>query len=264
MSRKILSDQDYGSASRLLNLLDAVDPQEPATLAQLRAAIQGLNWKDACRVASTANVNISSPGSSIDGISLNTNDRVLLKDQSTANQNGPYIWNGAAVAMTRAEDGDSAVELEGAVVTIEEGTANAKTTWRLDTVNFTLGTTSLVWSAFGTATPDASTTVKGITETATQAEVDTGTDPLRYVTPETLKAWANAKKVHAATIGDGSATQIDVTHNFGTRDLTVMVRLNSGTYATVECDIEMPDANTVRLKFAVAPASNALRVIILG
>jgi hypothetical protein len=63
--------------------------------------------KIAVRVVATDHVNISSPGATIDGVPLSTGpppDRVLLTAQSPGSQNGIYVWNGAAVAMTRATD----------------------------------------------------------------------------------------------------------------------------------------------------------------
>jgi len=51
---------------------------------------------------------------------MSSGDRVLVKDQSSIPTNGIYIWNGAAVAMTRANDATTFNELEGAVVTVEE------------------------------------------------------------------------------------------------------------------------------------------------
>ena len=68
---------------------------------------------------------------------------------------------------------------------------------------------------------------------------------------------------HSASIGNGAATSIAVTHNLNTRDVTVDVYSNS-TYDTVDLDIVRTDANTVTVTFAVAPASNAYRVVIVG
>ena len=111
-------------------------------------AATGINWTKA-RAASTANINISSPGGTIDGVALSALDRVLLKDQTTAAQNGIYIWNGAAVAMTRAADMDTWQEVVSKVVVIEEGALNADIPY-ISTVNTggTLGTTSITFIVF--------------------------------------------------------------------------------------------------------------------
>ena len=113
----------------------------------------GLDFKDSVRVASTANVNLSAPGASIDGVSLSSGDRVLLKDQSTATQNGIYSWNGASSTMTRTTDADSSTEVtSGLFVFVEEGTANADNGYVLTTDgSITLGGTNLAFTQFSGA-----------------------------------------------------------------------------------------------------------------
>lgn len=109
------------------------------------------DFKDSVRVASTANVNVSSAPASIDGVTLTSGDRVLLKNQTTGSQNGIYIFNGTSAAMTRSTDADSSAEVTAGLTTaVEEGTANADTFWWLTTNNpITLGTTALVFTQFG-------------------------------------------------------------------------------------------------------------------
>ena len=75
--------------------------------------------------------------------------------------------------------------------------------------------------------------------------------------------YAIARK-YVEVIGDASNTSFDVTHNLGTRDLTVMVRENNAEYNVVETDILMKDNNTVTIGFTVAPALNSYKVIIVG
>lgn len=263
MGRPIRSDLDFENVARLLNLPNATDPQEPATLAQLSAAIEGLAWKDNVRVSTQGNLDLASPGATIDGISMVSGDRMLVRLQSTASQNGIYIWNGASTPATRAPDASTADELESAVVTVDEG-SDAGTSWRQESVNFTLGSGDVVWGSFGTAVPDSSETTKGKIEIATQAETNTGTDDERAVTPAKVRNASWMLKKHAANIGDGSNTSITVTHNFGHRDVSVTVRETSGNYRIVDCEVRVNNDNSVDLIFAAAPGSNALRVIVIG
>ena len=113
----------------------------------------GLDFKDSVRVATTANLTIGGPGAAIDGVSLSSGDRVLVKNQSTASQNGIYVWNGAASAMTRATDADSDVEVTaGMFVFVEEGTVNADNGFVLTTDgSITVGSTSLTFTQFSGA-----------------------------------------------------------------------------------------------------------------
>lgn len=75
---------------KLTNLADGVSATDASTYGQLLAVLNGRSWKDPVRVASTANIATLSGLLTIDGITLVAGDRVLLKDQTTASQNGIY------------------------------------------------------------------------------------------------------------------------------------------------------------------------------
>jgi len=256
-------DLNFLSVSRVLNLPDATDPQEPATLAQLNAMVEGLAWKDAARVATQANTNLAAPGATIDGVTMVAGDRVLVPLQTAPEENGVYIWNGAAVPMTRAPDASTFDELEQAVVSVEEGT-NAGTSFRQTAINGTIGVDDVLWSAFGTSAPSASETVAGVIEIATQTEVNTGTDTVRAVTPATLAGSNYAAKRYSAAFGDGSNVSYAITHNLGTRDVITAVRLNGSPYDQVLCEIEHTDANTVTVKTNVAPTPNQYLITVIA
>jgi hypothetical protein len=89
------------------------------------AVSSDIYWKEPVRVASTANIDLSSAPAAIDGVTLSTDDRILVKDQSTASQNGLYQFAGSGSAMSRTSDCDSAAEINGAAVFVKEGTTNA-------------------------------------------------------------------------------------------------------------------------------------------
>ena len=258
----VLSNLDFNSATRITNLPNGVANQEPATVAQLNAAIEGLAWKGSCRVASTGNLTISGPGSTIDGVTLAANNRVLVKDQTAPEENGIYVWNGAAVPMTRSADANTAAELKSATVGVDEGTANADTTWRQTEVPVTIGTDPIVWVTFGANVPQATESVAGKAELATQAETNTGTDDQRIVTPLKLANWSGRGLEYTSTIGDGANTQYDVVHNLGSRDLQVLVREAAGAYRQVMVDVAFFDTNTVRINFGSAPSLNSYSIYI--
>lgn len=262
MARLQLSDLDFNSVSRIVNLPDPSAAQHPATKAYVDSAVEGIAWKDSVRVATQSNLNLASPGATVDGITMVTGDRMLVRSQSTGHENGIYIWNGAASAATRAPDANTAAELEQAVVTVEEGTSSGAT-FRQTAVNFTLGSGSVAWTNFGTSAPAASETTAGIAEIATQAETDTGTDDARMVTPLKLATWAGRIRKFSASLGDGSATQYDITHSLNTLDVHVEVFANSGG-ASVLCDVTRTGVNVVRLNFAAAPSSNQFRCVVIG
>jgi hypothetical protein len=157
----------------------------------------GLDFKDSVRVASTANVTISGPGAAIDGVTLSSGDRVLLKDQSTASQNGIYVFNGAASAMTRATDADADAEVtSGMFVFVEAGTVNADNGFVLTTDGtITVGSTSLSFVQFSGA--GQITAGDALTKTGNQLDVNDDN-----VTLEVNSDALRIKGITATAVGD--------------------------------------------------------------
>jgi len=263
MARKFFTDIDLQSASKVINLPTPTASGDAVPKSYVDSAIEGLAWKDSARVSTQGNIDLSAPGATIDGITMSSGDRVLVRSQTTQSQNGIYVWNGASTTATRSLDASTFDELEQAVVTVEEGT-DAGSSFRQTQVNGTIDSSNVIFSSFGTGAPSASETTAGIAELATQAETDAGTDDARIVTPLKLKTWSSAPKRYAADFGDGSATSYTITHNLASRDLTVAIYRNSGNYDEVECDVEHTTTNTITLVFATAPTSNQFRVVVLG
>ena len=263
MARKFFTDLDLQSVSKVINVPTPTAAGDIVPKSYVDSAVEGLAWKDSARVATQSNINLASPGATIDGVTMASQDRVLVRNQSTQSQNGIYVWNGASTALTRSLDASTFAELEQAIITVEEGT-DAGTTWRQTQINGVIDTNNVIFSSFAAAAPAASETTAGIAEIATQAEVDAGTDDARIITPLKLATWSGRIRKYAASFGDGSATSYVVTHNLNTRDVTVVVFPNSGTYDNVEVDVGRTSVNAVTLVFATAPASNAYRVVVIG
>jgi hypothetical protein len=255
---------DAGGRKPYTNAAPATTNGEVVVYEQLQAAIQSIAWKDDVRAASVVNVTLATPGAAIDGVTLAVNDRVLLKSQTTSTENGIYVWNGAAVPLTRAVDADTFDELEAAIVTASEGTAGAGTTWRQTQVNGVIGTNNLLWTSFQTAAPAASETVSGIAEIATQAETDAGTDDLRIVTPLKLATYSGRAKRFNQTVGDGSATSITVTHNLGTKAVAVDISEVGGSFREVITEIQKTTTNSITVLFDTAPASGAYLATVIA
>ena len=138
---------NMGTTNTITGLAAPTADTDAATKAYVDALTNGLSWKDAVRVASTANVTISAPGASIDGVTLTAGDRVLLKDQTTAAENGIYVFNGAASAMTRATDMNDAAEFDGSAVFVYEGTQQGSG-WTETATVATVGTDAVTFSQF--------------------------------------------------------------------------------------------------------------------
>jgi hypothetical protein len=112
---------------------------------ELSRSVDVRGFKAPVRAAPTVNVNTASPGATHDGVTMAAGDRMLLANQTTASQNGIYQYNGAASALTRTADADTAVKIsESLLVDVDEGTANKDSIFKLSTNKpITLGTTAL-------------------------------------------------------------------------------------------------------------------------
>ncbi|HYF74167.1 MAG TPA: hypothetical protein VD864_15150 [Nocardioides sp.] len=84
------------------------------------------------------------------------------------------------------------------------------------------------------------------------------------VAADSVAVNSSVARVYAAAIGDGSTTNIVVTHNLGTRDIAVTVRNASSPYEEVIVDNEATSTTTCTLRFATAPTSGQYRVIVQG
>ena len=118
------------------------------TLTIISAALDAADSKPTVRVATTGPITIATAlnnGLSLDGMTLATGDRVLVKDQATASQNGIYV---VADSPARASDSSTWDGHVDATVVVKEGTVNGATHW-LCTVaaGGTLGTTSITYTA---------------------------------------------------------------------------------------------------------------------
>jgi hypothetical protein len=235
----------------------------------------GLAWKDAVRVATTANITLSGT-QTIDGVAVVAGERVLVKNQTTASQNGIYVV--AAGAWTRSTDADTGPEMEGLAVFALEGTVNVDTAW-VCTTNppIAIGTTPLAFVQF--AGGAAIVAGAGLTQTgstfdvvAANGSITVGTDNIQVAYAGTGAAATAARSDHnhdatytRLTAADClAATVTTVTHNWNTRDVKVDVYRNSTPWDDVECDIERPSLNTVDVRFAVAPTAAQYRIVVAG
>ena len=143
------------SSARITSVATPTGGTDAANKNYVDAQLQGLDVKNSVRVATTANGTLSSAfanGQTVDGITLATNDRILIKDQSTGSENGIYTVN-ASGAPTRATDFDANSEVTGgAFFFAEEGTTNADNGFVLTNDGaITLGTTALTFTQFSGA-----------------------------------------------------------------------------------------------------------------
>lgn len=201
-------------------------PSQQSVKAYVDGVKQGLDIKDSVRVATTSAGTLSSAfanGQTVDGVSLATGDRILIKDQSDATENGVYTVN-ASGAPTRATDFDSSADVTaGAFVFVAEGTANADSGFVLTTNDGTgdidPNTSSRYTgfdAAFGSATSISMTglTFTSGTYTTTNASIsfttnasnpDIGTSiPSNSIIIFTTSGGTMAFRINSHTISNGS------------------------------------------------------------
>ena len=290
------------NSNKLTNLATPTDPNDAANKSYVDSAVAGLNWKASVNLL--ANTNVALTGSTgslvIDGhTALDNTDsgyRLLLIGQSTATDNGIYVYTdaGSGYTLTRATDADSYTELIGAAVFVMEGTTYGSTSW-VQSNHYLTSFAGQSWTQFsGAGTYTAGYGVQlvgnqfrlnpsstgGLQTDATVASIKLATNSGLGTTSNGLAVGAGTGisvssgtvavdtsvvvRKYAADIGDGANTSITVTHNLGTKDVTVALYDNSSPYAEVMADVQHSTTNTITLLFSVAPTSNQYRVVVHG
>jgi hypothetical protein len=170
------------------------------------ADLYALAWKDKCVVATTTNITLSGT-QTIDGVAVIAGDRVLVRSQTLGQNNGIYIV--AAGAWSRSSDADSATDIRGARIPIEQGTLFADHQFQLATDTITLGTTALVFIDMGVGSPSAFPTSsnKQMAASLTSADFQAACATTIATTPATdgyVRVFVNGL---AVTVGDGVRTK---------------------------------------------------------
>ncbi len=111
------------NSQKITNLADPTADADAANKGYVDGVAQGLDVKDSVKATTTANITLSGT-QTIDGIALSADDRVLVKNQNTASENGLYLCK--ASTWTRTDDLASGADAAGAFVFVEQGTVNAE------------------------------------------------------------------------------------------------------------------------------------------
>ncbi|MEW5797319.1 MAG: hypothetical protein AB1772_13320 [Candidatus Zixiibacteriota bacterium] len=208
---------------KITSLANPTTDSDAATKAYADSIAQGLDFKASVRAATTANGALTTAfanGSVIDGVTLVTGNRILIKDQTTGSENGIYTVN-ATGAPTRALDADSNTEVtSGMFAFVEEGTTNADTGWVLNNNGaITLGTTALAFTQFSSAgVPTAGT---GLTKTGNTFAIDNTVATLagtQTLTNKTINLTSNTLQATVAQLN--TATGDTLVTAAGTQTLT--------------------------------------------
>jgi len=207
-----------------------------ATQAYVDGVATGLDVKASVRAATTANITLSGT-QTIDGVAVIAGNRVLVKNQSTASQNGIYV--AAAGAWSRATDADTDAEVTSGLFTfVEEGTANADNGYILQTENpITVGTTALAFVQFSGA--GQITAGEALTKTGNTLDV--------AVDGSTIEVSADALRVKDAGI-TAAKLALNAVDLAGTKITGTLALTNGGTGGT--------SASTARTSLGLAIGSD--------
>lgn len=198
-SQAFSADQSMGG-NKLTSVGTPSASTDAATKGYVDSAVGGLDWKASVRAASTAGITLASDvenGDTLDGVTLATGDRILLKNQGTASENGVYVV-AASGAPARASDLDTGDAAAGVVVLVEEGSTNADTAW-LCTSNDAadvVGTNDLAFTAFGVGTTDHGA-LSGLADD----------DHTQYATADGTR-WTTTNTANRLPISDGSGNLV--------------------------------------------------------
>jgi hypothetical protein len=230
------------NSQKITSLATPTDSTDAATKAYVDAVTEGLHIHPSVVAATTANVALASAlenGDTLDGVTLATGNRILVKNQTTTSENGIYVVQ-ASGQPSRATDFDTALEVDsGDFVFVSSGTANAATGWVQTSQPATIGTDPITFTQFsGAGTYSAGT---GLTLTGNVFSANIGTDIQAY--NSTLAAVAGGTYT-----GDDSITTLG-TVSAGTWNGTTIAIANGGTGATT--------ASTAAAALLPAQASNS-------
>lgn len=199
-------------------------------------------------------------GSVIDGYTLVLGNRILIKNQANAAENGIYTVNSTG-APSRSADGATGELLTNTTTRVNNGSVNIDTAWTLTTTGtITVGTTPQTWVRSDSGTPYSAG--NGLSLNSNTFAVNAGAGIIADGTSTRIDPTVVVRK-YAIDIGDGTSTTITVTHSLGSMDV-VTVLYNKSTGEVVDTDIVNATTNTVTLTFASAPGTAAYRAVVHG
>ena len=203
-------------------------PSQQSVKAYVDSVAEGLHVKDACRVATTANITLANT-QTIDGVSLSAGNRVLVKNQSTASENGIYVVVSGG-SWVRADDMLAGTDGAADFTFITEGTTNGDHGF-VCTANAdadTVGTNNLPWTQFSGA--GSITAGNGLTKSGSTLSADLKTDGGITFDSGELTAVFLAD-VTAGTAAASKALVLDASRNIGTiGNLTIDGVFTDGNY----------------------------------
>jgi hypothetical protein len=253
---------------RFTNLSAPVAPGDAANKAYVDNARAGISVKDPVRVVVQGNVNISTPGASLDGVSMNVDDRVLLVSQNNGTQNGIWVWNGPSTAMTMPPDADGAGDVpDGALVAVAEGTSANYQYMQEGSSGGTPGSWTQQWLVFAiggqTYTPGNGLVING-TEFSLDAPVSVANGGTGASTAVDARANLGALTKYAGDMGALTAgVTYTINHGLNTADVGVWFKTTDDS-RVIDMDWATTGANTIAVYPDVSMNAGSVRALLVG
>jgi hypothetical protein len=265
------------NSQKITGLADGSAATDAATFGQLSAAVAGFDWKEPVHAATTATVTLAGGApNAIDGVTLVVNDRVLVKNQGTASENGVYVvttlGTGVNGTWNRATDMDAAAEVNQATVLVEAGTVSQGDIYQQTATVTTLGSDTVTWTKVSEGNTLYSADGTTLTLTGTQFSVTsagiTGTQLAASVAGNGLAGGAGSAlsvNVDSTTI-EINADTLRVAASAAGNGLTggggSALAVGAGTGVSVAADSVAVDHATVPMLYATALAGGATSEVI--
>lgn len=222
----------------------------------------GISVKDPVRVVASGNVNLASPGASIDGVTMAQDDRFLAPDQSTGSESGIYQYKGASSAAVRAYDAQPGDVVDGTVVAVAEGAA-AGEQW----IQTAAAGGNQHWTVFAMG-GQSYTAGTGLNLSGTQFSLPTvpvtsggtGATTAEGARDNLFAAGSYAQTVPAGSFAVG--VPVTVTHSLNSKYIGVFTTVDS-TGDRVELNWKASGVNAVQLSVDVA-ISDDINVLVVG
>lgn len=252
---------------KLINVGDPAAASDGVNKSYVDNFVNGKPYKESARVATTGNITLASAPASIDTVALVSGQRVLVKNQTAATENGIYVFNGTGAAMTRSLDMDAGSEFLAATVTVREGSAGqADSEWSVVTDGtggvITVGTDNITWTNTGS----------GINYTAAQGVQRVGNEFRANIDGTTVKLTGNALRVDPTVVGDArkfatdngdmtGGTALTITDNLNTLDKNIFAYLKS-TGERVALGEKVTGLNTCSVVAAASQSAGLFRIVV--
>ena len=282
--------------NKITGLGTPTETTDAATKGYVDNAVVGIDWKASVRAATTEDITLASDlenGDVVDGVTLATGDRVLVKNQSTGSQNGIYVVK-ASGAPDRSTDADTNAEITANfAVFVEEGTVNADSGFTLTNNGaITIGTTALVFTQFtglgqvtagdgltksgntlnvgaGTgiqvnADTIENTGVLSITGTTDQVVASASTGAVTLSLPQSIGS-TSTPTFGSVTVGSVTLTDAligSATTSLSTTSATVVDSWSASTYSSAKYIVQMKNGGDIEVLEVLVTVNGANNVYI--